>query len=185
MWGFRAAIAGFVLILAGCSSTAQPETLEPLPNPNTAFSPSSVETPRASSATATSDAGGSGAIQALDGYFDAANRASAGQDIRGFRELFADSCGLCSTQHRNFSQAYAQGRTALGTLYESWTIDVVDATGSQVVLHSVADTGTITLVDADGVVIEAYPSESQVNTVWTLVKDSGDKWLVVDARDVA
>lgn len=184
MRGIRLALAGFVLILAGCSSPAEPETLEPLPTQTGTASPSVTPVdptqPAAPARTPAVDA-----VQALDSYFQAANRASRGRGIDELQDRFTDTCGLCATQHRNFANAYAVGHTAAGTLYEDWSITVVDETDRQVVLQSVVDTGEIVLSDQSGQVIEEFAGESQISTIWTLARDDSGAWLIIDAQDLA
>ena len=188
VWGIRSALAGIVLILAACSSPAEPETLEPLPSHSATRSPvggTPQPTRETSSTTAPAHEGpGEAAIKALDAYFRAANRASRGRAIDELRSRFAESCALCATQYRNFSSAYSAGNSATGTLYEDWSISVVDETDRQVVLQSIVDTGAITLRDESDQVLDEFPAESDMATVWTLARDEAGAWLIIDARDL-
>jgi len=123
-------------------------------------------------------------MSAMEGYLQAANRASRGEDLAGFRSLFSDSCGLCMTQYTNFMNASAQGQIAEGTLYEEWKIDVQSHDDRLALITTRVNTGDVTLRAGDGSVVATFPREVGVNTAWTLNAQAGGGWTVVSAQDL-
>jgi hypothetical protein len=120
----------------------------------------------------------------METFFNAANAASAGVEIESFRALFSESCELCMVQYSNFSSAYAMGQAAEGTLYQTWDIEVQDSSSDQALVLTTVDTGSISLTDADGVLIDSFPAEESVTTVWTLGRQPDETWLIIDAADL-
>jgi hypothetical protein len=120
----------------------------------------------------------------MDRYFEAATAASKGDGIEAFGALFAPSCALCVTQIENFRAAYEAGQRADGDLYSKWAVAVQAIDGETALVKTVTDTGEITLVSSTGEVLEVFPAESAVTTVWTLQRDQAGSWIVITSQDL-
>lgn len=185
------------LFLAGCTDAAEPTSLPsmdrvsdpqvtagPVATPPTDVAPTpATEGPR--SAVNSDSATEANVLNSLDGYFQAANRASKGDAFEDFRARFVDSCRLCSTQYENFVSAYSQGHFAEGELYASWEATVQDLSGKTALVVTTVETGTIVLRNSAGQILEEFPGEAGLTTVWTLEQGEDGDWVVIDARDLA
>ncbi len=165
------------LLLAACSSPAEPQTL-PTPSASPQASVSERPDPSAS-APDTPDP----VAAAMDSYFEKANAASRGQRIDVFRAAFEPSCSVCLVQYNNFTEAYARGQRAQGRLYESWDVDVQSVKAGTAVVTTTADTGKITLLGENDQVISVFEAEQGIATVWSLNKRPSG-WIVTGAQDL-
>lgn len=121
----------------------------------------------------------------MNTYFESANLASTGIGLDAFRHLFSESCGLCMAQYENFAAAAAQGQSADGAVYETWSLILEDRDEDSALVVSAVDTGQVMLRAADGTVLEMFPAESGITTAWSLQRDANATWLLVDARDLS
>jgi hypothetical protein len=176
-------LAVLALLASGCTEAPEPGSL-PKTTPVVEASPTAVPLPTTTSQPLTAAESTDSAVEAMESFFNAANAASTGVGIESFRALFSEGCQLCMLQYSNFSSAYAIGQSAEGTLYQTWDIEVQDSSSDRALVLTTVDTGSISLTDADGVLIDSFPAEEGVATVWTLKRQPDESWLIINAADL-
>jgi hypothetical protein len=180
MRGTTGVLTLLAFLLAGCSSSAEPATLDTLRTESTPPTPRAAD--RETQQPKVEHDAGESAVAALEAYFASANAAATGGDLDTFADHFASSCAACQSAYQDFASAREAGLRADNHRYAEWDLVVQKVMADQVLLTSTIDFAAVRLVDTDGAVVEEVPAWMDAEFAWTLQRVGNDSWLIVQGE---
>jgi hypothetical protein len=167
----------FALVLAACSTPADPGTLEtPGPTPEVDVEETADPSPSPAEPSAQADA-------FARAYIETAN--SALTDIGALAEwrlLFLDSCEVCLAGHTTTEQIWNAGQSITGGQLTDWQIGVEESTadGATIVVNGTIEAAEV--LSAEGAVIQTFPEVSPVTIVYTASRQTDGAWLMASGQ---
>jgi hypothetical protein len=146
-----------------------PTTTTPTATPSASASPSASPLDPAAAA----------AIAALDEFFAAINSAARGGSVKDVERLSSPSCQVCASLVDDLSAAQRDGVVADRDRFARWQATPERVQRDDVIVRTVVEFAAVNLLDKSGQQVEEIPRADSRTFVWTVRKQPGGTWLII------